>query len=194
MDEAGFATAHVAGNSLGGQVVLELAARGRAQTVTAFAPAGGWAEGDHSDRETLAHFSSMLDLLPAAVPYVDSLVASEAGRRRATEFITVSYQHIPAELIAHQILGAAGCTGARALIDHALAEGWELPAEPLPCPARVVWGTEDRLLKWPGAGARFKEDWLAGADWVILDDVGHCPQLDVPSVAAELILDFTAGR
>jgi pimeloyl-ACP methyl ester carboxylesterase len=68
-----------------------------------------------------------------------------------------------------------------------------LPTERLGCPARVVWGTEDKLLKWPSAAARFKEDWLAEADWVVLDDVGHCPQLDVPAVAAQLILDFT-GR
>lgn len=30
------------------------------------------------------------------------------------------------------------------------------------------------------------------ADWVILDGVDHCPQLDVPVEAAELILGFTA--
>ena len=52
MDEAGFETAHVVGNSLGGFVSLQLAARGRAESVVAFAPAGGWAkgrlvEGDH---------------------------------------------------------------------------------------------------------------------------------------------------
>ena len=46
MDEAGFETAHIVGNSLGGYVALQLAARGRARTVVALAPAGGWAEGD----------------------------------------------------------------------------------------------------------------------------------------------------
>ena len=30
------------------------------------------------------------------------------------------------------------------------------------------------------------------ADWVELDGVGHCPQLDVPLETAELILGFTA--
>ena len=43
LDEAGFATAHLAGNSAGGFLALELAARGRARSVVAFAPAGGWA-------------------------------------------------------------------------------------------------------------------------------------------------------
>ena len=53
MDEAGFETAHVAGNSLGGYVALKLAERGRARIVVALAPAGGWAAGDDSYLETL---------------------------------------------------------------------------------------------------------------------------------------------
>ena len=38
MDEAGFETAHVIGNSLGGRLAFELAVRGRARSVVAFAP------------------------------------------------------------------------------------------------------------------------------------------------------------
>ena len=43
MDEAGLASARILGNSLGGYVSLQLASRGRAQSVVALAPAGGWA-------------------------------------------------------------------------------------------------------------------------------------------------------
>jgi pimeloyl-ACP methyl ester carboxylesterase len=49
------------------------------------------------------------------------------------------------------------------------------------------------MLPWPSAAVRFREDWLPHADWVELDGVGHCPQLDVPAVATALILDFTAS-
>ncbi|MEA2436741.1 MAG: hypothetical protein QOF65_1297, partial [Thermoleophilaceae bacterium] len=45
MDKAGFEIAHIVGNSLGGLVALQLAERGRAETVVALAPAGGWARG-----------------------------------------------------------------------------------------------------------------------------------------------------
>lgn len=38
MDDAGFQTAHLVGNSLGGYLALRLAARGRARSVVAFAP------------------------------------------------------------------------------------------------------------------------------------------------------------
>ena len=42
LDELGLTTAHVAGNSSGGWVALELGRSGRARTVTALAPAGLW--------------------------------------------------------------------------------------------------------------------------------------------------------
>ena len=41
MDEAGVETAHIAGNSLGGYVALQLAARGRARSVVALIAATG---------------------------------------------------------------------------------------------------------------------------------------------------------
>ena len=44
----------------------------------------------------------------------------------------------------------------------------------------------------PRATTRFRKDWLPHADWVELDDVGHCPQLDVPLETAQLILGLTA--
>ncbi len=42
IDELGWGTAHIVGNSLGGWVAFELERRGRARTLTAIAPAGGW--------------------------------------------------------------------------------------------------------------------------------------------------------
>jgi pimeloyl-ACP methyl ester carboxylesterase len=45
MDSAGFATAHIVGNSLGGFVALQLAARGCAESAVALAPAGGLGPG-----------------------------------------------------------------------------------------------------------------------------------------------------
>jgi pimeloyl-ACP methyl ester carboxylesterase len=193
MDEAGFATAHIVGNSLGGFVALQLAARGRARSVVALAPAGGWARGDDSYKETLELIRGFTANMRAAAPYADALVATAQGRRQATQLIAERYEHIPAELLAHQISGAASCTGASAMIDFALRDGaYDLPAERIDCPVRIVWGTADRLLPWPSAAARLREDWLAHADWVELDGVGHCPQLDVPLETAQLILGFTA--
>lgn len=190
MDEAGFATAHVVGNSLGGYVALQLASRGRADTAVALAPAGGWAEGDDYG-ETLEFFRTMQELLVAAAPHAEALLATPEGRRRATEFSVVNYEHIPAELLAHQLRGAAGTPAFSEMLDLALREGWSLDAERVDCPVRIVWGTADRILEWPRTAVRYREDWLPNADWVELDGIGHMPQLDVPTETTELILGFT---
>jgi pimeloyl-ACP methyl ester carboxylesterase len=190
MDEAGFETAHIAGNSLGGYVALQLAARGRAQSVVALAPAGGWAPGDDSDKDTLAYFSNTQEALKTIAPHAEAIAASPEGRRQATQFLTTSYEHIPPELVAHLITGAANCPTVAAMIEHALREGWHIDPERITCPLRIVWGTEDRLLKWPSSAALYRQQ-LPNADWVELDGVGHCPQLDVPIETAQLILGFT---
>jgi pimeloyl-ACP methyl ester carboxylesterase len=191
MDDAGFETAHVVGNSLGGFVALQLAARGRARSVVALAPAGGWAEGDADFATTLDYFVRMRDLVRAAAPHADAIAASPEGRRQATQFIAANYEHIPAELVSHLIRGSAACDSAVALIEHAQSAGWTLDPEAIACPVRVVWGTADQILAWPRTAARFRDHWLPTADWVELDGVGHCPQLDVPIETAQLILDFT---
>lgn len=193
MDEAGFPRAHIVGNSLGGYIALQLAARGRAESVVALAPAFGWAKDDEASKEVLRSLVRMHEQTKAAAPHAEAIVASEAGRRRATELITTNFEHIPAELLAHQIRGVAGCAGAVPLSEFAIREGFELDAEKIACPVRVVWGTDDKILPWPRAAARFRNDWHPHADWVELEGVGHCPQLDVPLETAQLILGFTAS-
>jgi pimeloyl-ACP methyl ester carboxylesterase len=193
MDEAGFPTAHLVGNSLGGFVALQLAARGRARSVVAFAPAGGWAPGDESFRDVLALNASVYERARATAAHAEAIAASPEGRRAATRLVTTRFEHIPADLVAHLIVGVANATGALQMIEYALREGYRLDVEPISCPLRIVWGTEDAILPWPSAAAGYRRS-LAHADWVELDGVGHCPQLDVPSVAAELILGFTGSR
>jgi pimeloyl-ACP methyl ester carboxylesterase len=193
MDEAGFETAHVVGNSLGGYLALQLAARGRARTVVALAPAGGWADGDESFRDTLDFFTRSRAQLATALPHVDSIVSTVEGRRRATEYMVERFEHIPSELVAHVMHSVAACDATEAMIDLALREGWTLDAERVTCPVRVVWGTADRLLPWPSSAARYRNAWLPQADWIVLDGVGHCPQLELPLETAQLILDFTAS-
>jgi pimeloyl-ACP methyl ester carboxylesterase len=194
MDEAGFERAHLVGNSLGGYLALQLAARGRAQSVVALAPAGGWAAGDDSFEDTLDSFLTVQDQLAAAIPHLERIVASEDGRRRSTEAFSERFEHLPPELIAHLMCGAAACRAAEPLIAFARQNGWSIDAEHIECPVRIVWGASDRLLPWPSAAARYRQDWLPHADWVELDGVGHCPQLDVPLEAAQLILGFTGAQ
>ena len=191
MDEAGFATAHVAGNSLGGYVALQLAARGRAETVVALAPAGGWAAGDEAFRATLHHFTTHAGAARRrdAARRDDRLHAG--GPAPGDRALHGALGAPLARPIAHFMRGAAACPGVFPLIEHAREAGWPLDAAAIRCPVRVVWGTDDRLLAWPRTAARYRTEVLPHADWVELDGVGHSPQLDVPLETAQLILGFT---
>jgi pimeloyl-ACP methyl ester carboxylesterase len=167
MDAAGFETAHLVGNSLGGFVALALAARGRARTAVAFAPAGGWARGEGSFEELLSFQLELQRQVTAAVPHAESLVATPAGRRRATRYLTVNFEHIPARLLVDQMVGAANCRLASVIAEHPPPrDQWQLDAQSIACPVRIVWGTADRLLPWPSSAERFRRDWLPHADWV----------------------------
>lgn len=193
MDDAGFDAAHLVGNSLGGYLALRLAQRGRADSVVALAPAGGWVLGDAALPQTLALFTEWQAAFQALAPHVDAVVRTAEGRRRATAALTTRFEHIPPALVAHIVNATAFCPGTQALIDTALREGYHVDAAQIACPVRIVWGTADALLPWPSTAARYRRDWLPHADWVELDGVGHCPQLDVPLETAQLILGFTAG-
>jgi pimeloyl-ACP methyl ester carboxylesterase len=187
MDEAGFETAHVIGNSLGGRLAFELAVRGRARSVVAFAPAGGWTDPSFV-HELIDAQQALHDQLGELLPVLEQILAMPEGRRRATELIVEHYEHIPPDLIVRLIRGAAACD-AKPLLELARRADWSLDAEAVTCPARIVWGDADKVLPWPVAATRYRE-WLPHADYVVLDGVGHCPQLDVPLEAAQLVLGW----
>jgi pimeloyl-ACP methyl ester carboxylesterase len=193
MDAAGLPTAHLVGNSLGGHVALQLATRGRARSVVALAPAGGWEPGDDALPALLRRQRDLLAAARATAPHAHAVAATPEGRRRATELIVADPGDLPAELVAHIMLGVAACPAAPALLDAAADADWTIDAQRIACPVRILWGTEDRLLPWPAAAARYRRDWLPHADWVELEGVGHCPQLDLPLPTAQLILDVTTG-
>jgi pimeloyl-ACP methyl ester carboxylesterase len=187
MDEAGIELAHLVGNSLGGYVALQLAERGRALSVVAFAPGGGWGT-DAGRHETLDFFAELRSPTVHAAPYADRIASTPAGRRRATQYVVGDGADLPADLVAHQIRGAAAC---EALPLIAVArDGYPLEAERIACPLRIVWGTADQVLRWPSAAERYRA-LFPQADWVVLEGVGHCPQLERPLETAELILGFS---
>lgn len=188
MDDAGFETAHLVGNSLGGYVALQLAARGRARSVVAFAPAGGWAVDDASVAAMLDQFAMIYEQVKSVAPQAEMVVSSPEGRRLVTQMIAVNYEHIPADLLAHQLRGIAECE-VGPLLDYARTADYSVAAADVTCPVRIVWGKKDLILPWPAYQARYREE-LPEVDWVELDEVGHCPQLDIPEQATRLVLDF----
>ncbi len=190
LDEAGWEAPAIAGNSLGGFVAMRLAERGRARSVVALAPAGGWAEGDPAIAETLRYFRVMAKMVRDAAPRAGEIAATPEGRIAASAAYASNADHLSADLLAHLIRGAAACDS-EPLVDFAEREGWRLDPARITCPVRFVWGTDDKLLVLPGAATRFRTE-FPQAEWIEIDGGGHCPQLDHPIEAAELIAGFSS--
>jgi pimeloyl-ACP methyl ester carboxylesterase len=190
LDELGWEAPAIAGNSLGGYAALRLAERGRARSVVALAPAGGWALEDPEIAATIGYFRTMAGLVREVASRADLIASTPEGRVRATAAYASSPEHLSPDLIAHLIRGAAACNP-EPLLAFAEREGWRLDAERIGCPVRLVWGSDDQLLKLPGAARRFREEWVPQAEWVEIEGAGHCPQLDHPTEAAELIAGFS---
>ena len=77
--------------------------------------------------------------------------------------------------------GAAGCTVYRDAI--ALRRVPVRPSAtlaPIDCPVRILYGTRDRIIRWPSHYRRMLKLLLPSADYVPLHGLGHLPMWDDP--------------
>jgi pimeloyl-ACP methyl ester carboxylesterase len=58
------------------------------------------------------------------------------------------------------------------------------------CPVLVIWGERDRMV--PPSGAQRLLDELPDARLEVIEDCGHCPQIECPEAVAELLERFPA--
>jgi pimeloyl-ACP methyl ester carboxylesterase len=184
MDIAGLKTAHVAGNSLGGWLAVELAGRGRARSVVAFSPAGGW----HPDEERVPkQFYSMRMMARAAKVTPPSALANRRVRRYA---LRVACEHGD-RLTPRQALAAARAAVACDLNDFTgLRDGIE-PGRYLDVttPTLIAWSECDRVIPEAHYTERWRKE-VPSATWTTLLDVGHVPMYDDPSLVAQTIHEW----
>ena len=189
MDAVGVARAHLVGNSLGGWLALELAVRGRALSTTALAPAGGWTPRGPEARRLGRMFRYNDRVAKAVGPRAARLVRRRRFRAVALRSVAVRPADVPAGLAVEMTEAAAACAISRPLLAHLAAAGFgELGA--IDSPVQIVWGTKDRILRWPGYAERFRR-LIPRAQWIELAGLGHCPMLDDAQLTTDTILAFT---
>ncbi|MBT2469627.1 alpha/beta fold hydrolase [Streptomyces sp. ISL-66] len=181
---------HVAGNSLGGLLALEMGRAGLTRSVTALSPAGFWTQGER--RYAFAALRAMragAAALPR--PAVERLSRSAVGRAALTGTIYARPgRRSPAAVVA-ETLALRGATG----FEGTLAAGGSVRfTDDLPgLPVTIAWGSRDRLLL-RRQGVRAKQT-IPGAHLVRLPDCGHVPMNDDPALVARVILDTVrSGR
>jgi pimeloyl-ACP methyl ester carboxylesterase len=189
MDSAGMQSADLVGNSLGGWIALELAARGRARTVVALSPAGGWEAGTRAERRLRRLFSRNHRLSKALLPHVEAIVRRPRLRRALMRQAFEHGERVSPAAAAQMIRDAVDCSVYFELMDAILRDGPPADFERVTCPVLLAWGTRDRILPSPRYSARMRE-LLPAAEWLELRDLGHVPMLDDPELVARTISEF----
>jgi pimeloyl-ACP methyl ester carboxylesterase len=186
LKEEGLEGVDMAGSSLGGQLVLEMARRGLAGSVVALSPGGFWMGWERTYMESSLILSSrMLRTLGPAIP---ALCANPATRSALLAQLSARPWSLPAELVEEELKSYARSPILEPLTAN-LAAGpvQQDPAAPGTGPMTIAWGRRDGLClpqQAERAAAAFPEARLA---WI--ENCGHFPLWDQPGEAAKLILE-----
>ncbi|WP_326731172.1 alpha/beta fold hydrolase [Streptomyces phaeochromogenes] len=175
---------HVAGNSLGGLLALELGREKLVRSVTALSPAGFW-----SPVERRYAFGLLQAMRAAArsmpLPMVERLSRSAAGRTVLTSSIYARPGRRSPEAVVAETLALANAQG---FAETLRAGGSVQFSDDVPgLPVTVAWGTRDRILV-RRQGIRAKQI-IPRARLVRLPGCGHVPMNDDPALVARVVLD-----
>jgi pimeloyl-ACP methyl ester carboxylesterase len=187
LDERGLDRPHIAGNSLGAFMAIELARRGRAATVCALSPPGLWFPGDGLQARSLDTTGRAFGRLMR--PAIPLMFRAASMRRSFLRSMAVHGDRLnPAqavEIINDSLDGA--------IVDDLSADEWHIaPLDPLPCPITVAWSEKDRVLPMAEYASALSER-LPHATFKVLTGVGHVPMIDDPGLVARTILAVTGA-
>ena len=192
LDVLGLPRAHLVGNSLGGWLAIELARRGRALSVVAIAPGGGWEIGSPQHLRLVRRFQLIYRLLSIGGALA-SVLARHSALRHLFLYNTLAHpERLTPDEAARFIEAAWRCAAFEGVLEVLPTQPVSEPLDPAPCPIRLVWGAQDRLLPLRGYSERWRS-MLPSASWVELPGAGHVPMFDAPREVAECILQISAG-
>jgi pimeloyl-ACP methyl ester carboxylesterase len=187
LDGVGWDRPHIAGNSMGGWLALELGRRGRAASVVAISPAGMW-----TGRERAYSRGSLRTqhaIATRIVPYADQITRTEVGRTLVLGSVMSRPWRLAPEDAAETLRLFAGCPGWQTTLD-AMTDDMPRELGSIDCSVRIVWGSRDTLLL-PRQADRFVRE-IPNAELVRLPGLGHVPMGDDSEAVADSILQFTS--
>ena len=190
MDQLGWQTAHIVGNSLGGWVAFELERRGRARSVTAIAPAGGWGQHSVTKYETVLKFVLGGPALIAARLLGPRILDLPFARRIATLPISGPADGPSQPDLVALVEDATHCTAYLQLLVKTLRLPGLLELADVAMPTQLVVCEKDRVFPNPRGHRHFLDNLPGHADVIELAGVGHIPMLEAPGRVTEVIADF----
>ena len=183
LDELGLPSVHVAGNSVGGWVALELGRLGRARTITALSPGGLWG------RRAPLFISTSMRQSRMNARIVRRLAPNAPRSRwaRAAFMIQLSGHpsRVPYAMANGAIEDMATASGFRETLHGAERTGFRNGDE-IHVPVTVAFGTCDRVL--PPGITRRRHELPPQTRWIKIKGAGHVPMFDEPGAVVALLL------
>ncbi|GAB3478139.1 alpha/beta fold hydrolase [Nocardiopsis coralliicola] len=173
---------HLAGNSLGGAVALELAARGSASSVTALSPIGFTRGAEMLGSKLLVGGMHVATRVPRRV--WDTLLDSTPVRALTTLALHGRFRDPSggmAQLDPSVVTAGSAYTAlAPEVVKYSFGAGSSVA-----CPATVAWGEDDRVL--PVRAVQRVIGAIPHARQIRLLRCGHVPMENNPAAVAEVI-------
>ena len=183
LDEIGVQRPHVAGNSLGGLISLELARRGRVRSVTALSPAGF-----ANRRESVLTRANLWVAVRGArlsAPQAEALLRPRISRVLALNLFVAHPTRITPGQAAEAVRALADAPWFDSTLPTVAPHAFTVNGA-IDLPITIAWGEKDRVLvpRQAGRAARL----LPNARVITLSGCGHVPTYDDPAQVAEVLL------
>ena len=194
LDELGIGEAHFAGNSMGGGLSLELAKRGRARSVVAISPGGGWDPNDREEGERIVRwFARNQKMARVSLPRVEKIMRRPGLRRIALRDVMTRGDQMPAREAVQLVRSSVACTVVEDVFEVIRSgAGLVHDLDTIRCPVLVCWGDKDRVLPLKKHGPRFRDE-IPGVEFRVWKGMGHTPMWDDHIVVADAIADFATA-
>lgn len=179
MDELRIESAHLAGNSLGGWLALELGKTARARSVTALCPAGLWGAPLQGEGEPARGRAQ--GVAKALRPALPLLMRSRRVRRLTLAHVVADPDRVPREAALRMVSSYARATAYQAT-NLAMRMTHFSGADRIHVPLTVAFGERDRLIRPVRLG-------VPGVRTLMLPGCGHIPMWDRPDLVSELLLE-----
>lgn len=191
LDSLGVGDAHFAGNSMGGALSLEMAKRGRARSVVAISPGGGWAPDDTREVNRIIRlFSFNQKAARATEAHAHELLSRPRSRRFLLRDVMTRGHMVPAEEAVRLVRSSVRCDIVEDVFQTMRTGGARcVDLETITCPVLVAWGEEDRTLPLKRHAEHFRTT-IPGVEFKLMPGLGHTPMWDDAPLIAETIAGF----
>jgi pimeloyl-ACP methyl ester carboxylesterase len=190
LDRLGLDAPHIAGNSLGGWIALELARRGRARSVVALAPSGLELP---AERLFVVSLNEAMRLRArAAAPVAGAVTANPLTRSTILAPMRLRPWRVPAADAAAEVRAFGRAPGFQRTLRLTVGARAALGLDAVAVPVRVCAGPRDVML-----GAYTAPRFVAvipRAELHPLLGCGHVPMADDPARVAAAIAGFTSAQ